>query len=94
MHCSVGNIFRCKSAKNYKIRLRFTKLCQFNIKQMEMCSFWARCILCFNRILYLQNEYVITSTAKKLLKTIPALLFWKVSLYSRNDTCDGTGVLL
>jgi len=25
MHCLVGNLFRCKSAKNYKIRLRFHK---------------------------------------------------------------------
>jgi len=25
MHCFVGNLFRCKSAKNYKIRLRFYK---------------------------------------------------------------------
>jgi len=25
MHCFVGNLFRCKSAKNYKIRLRFHK---------------------------------------------------------------------
>jgi len=39
MHCFVGNLFRCKSAKNYKIRLSFIKLYQFNIKQMEMCSF-------------------------------------------------------
>jgi len=25
MHCFVGNILRCKSAKNYKIRLKFHK---------------------------------------------------------------------
>jgi len=32
MHCFVGNLFRCKSDKTYKIR--------FNIKQMEMCRFF------------------------------------------------------
>jgi len=37
MHCFVENIFRCKSAKNYKIRLRF------HIKQMEICSFFGPC---------------------------------------------------
>jgi len=25
MHCFIGNLFRCKSAKNYKILLRFHK---------------------------------------------------------------------
>jgi len=27
MHCFVGNLFRCKSAKNYKIRLRYMIFC-------------------------------------------------------------------
>jgi len=35
MHCFVGNLFRCKSAKNYKIRLR----CHNLTSSVEMCSF-------------------------------------------------------
>jgi len=30
MHCFVGNLFRCKSAKNYKILLRFLKAISIN----------------------------------------------------------------
>jgi len=40
MHCFVGNLFRCKSAKNYKIRLRFHKTIIINLtSSMEMCRF-------------------------------------------------------
>jgi len=42
MHCSVRNLFRCKSVNNFfKIGWDFTKLYQFNIKQIEICSFLA-----------------------------------------------------
>jgi len=36
MYCFVGYLFGCKSAKNYKIWLRFHKS-----SSMEICSFWA-----------------------------------------------------
>jgi len=72
MHCFVGNLFRCKS-KIIKFGWDFTKLCQFNIKQMEMCSFlghhvcavslyrlWWLAVRCF-LMLYSQHERSVCS---------------------------------